>query len=135
MRGLLSDHNIHGQVAVLATILESPAWRELWSALQLTVLTFSHLGLDRESSDRTIWEICQQQQVILLTANRNNDGPDSLEATIQALHQPDSLPVFTLADANRIMRSRDYAEQTAVRLLEYLLNIDLVRGSGRLFLP
>jgi len=122
-------------VTVLVSILESPAWHDFWSSLKISLWHFRDLGLDQESSDRTIWEACQQQQIILLTANRNNDGPDSLEATIQGLNRPDSLPVFTLADADRVLHSRDYAERVAVRLLEHLLTIDLVRGTGRLYLP
>jgi hypothetical protein len=49
--------------------------------------------------------------------------------------QPDSLPVITLANPQRIMRDRLYAEMAATRLLEQLIAIDDFRGAGRLFVP
>jgi hypothetical protein len=70
-----------------------------------------------------------------VTANRNADGPDSLEATLRTQNTATSLPVFTIADAKRVLRSREYAERVALRLLDYLLDIDRVRGAGRLYLP
>ena len=82
-----------------------------------------------------IWRTCQREQLVLITGNRNDDGPDSLEAVIRDENRPDSLPVFTLANANRILRDRGYAEQVAVRLLDDLMRIDEVRGVGRLYLP
>ncbi len=47
----------------------------------------------------------------------------------------DSLPVFTIADANRVVNDRDYARRVAEKLLEYLLMIDGVRGAGRMYVP
>jgi hypothetical protein len=70
-----------------------------------------------------------------VTSNRNAEGSDSLEATIRALSTPNSLPVFTLADAQRVLQERSYAERVADRLLEYLFDIDNCRGVGRLYLP
>jgi hypothetical protein len=69
----------------------------------------SDLGLQPDASDRDVWEACQREQVILLTANRNDNGPDSLEATIQQHNTPASLPVFTLANDQRVLRDRLYA--------------------------
>jgi hypothetical protein len=43
--------------------------------------------------------------------------------------------VFTLADAERLMSDRAYAERVAEALLEYLVKIDSLRGTGRLYLP
>jgi hypothetical protein len=43
--------------------------------------------------------------------------------------------VFTIADVDKLRTSRDYAERVMIRLYEYLLDIDNVRGAGRLFLP
>jgi hypothetical protein len=48
---------------------------------------------------------------------------------------PASLPVLTIANAQQVLQSRDYAERVAVRLLDYLLNIDNLRSTGRLYLP
>jgi hypothetical protein len=97
--------------------------------------TFRDLGLAPAASDAVVWQICQDQQIALITANRNADGPDSLEETLRTRNRPDSLPVFTVSDAQRVLHSPDYAERVAVKLLDYLMNIDRVRGTGRLYLP
>src|SRR5207237_9235382 len=97
--------------------------------------TFQDLGLLPETSDSVVWQRCQQEELVLLTANLNSKGPDSLEATIRALNTPASLPVFTVATADRVLQSRDYAERVADRILEYLFDRDDFRGTGRLFLP
>ena len=71
----------------------------------------------------------------MLTANRNDEGPHSLEATIRALTIPSSLPVLTIADPELVLASRDYAERVAIQVLQYLLDLDHFRGVGRLFVP
>jgi hypothetical protein len=43
--------------------------------------------------------------------------------------------VLTIADPDRLMRDRDYAERTAVQLLEFLLDLENLRGAGRLYGP
>ncbi len=40
---------------------------------------------------------------------------------------------MTLADPRRVTRDRLYAQQVAKRLLDYLMRIDEVRGTGRIF--
>ncbi len=35
----------------------------------------------------------------------------------------------------RLMRERDYAERVAAQLLDYLLDLDNLRGTGRLYVP
>jgi hypothetical protein len=82
-----------------------------------------------------LWQLCQQHEIILLTANRNDEGPHSLEATIRTLTVPSSLPVLTIADPELILTSRDYAERVAIQVLQYLLDLDHFRGVGRLFVP
>jgi len=71
----------------------------------------------------------------LLTANRHDEGPDSLETTIRTLNVPSSLPVLTIADPELVLASRDYAERVAIQVLEYLLDLNHFRGVGRLFVP
>jgi hypothetical protein len=134
-RAILADVNVEGQVRVLIRILESVTWRDLWQSLNLPLWNFRTLGLTGTVSDAALWHTCQGLQIALVTANRNATGPDSLEATIRAHNKVDSLPVFTLADAQRVLHSRDYAERTAAKLLDYLLNIDQVLGTGRLYIP
>ena len=135
MRAILADQNVEGHVAALVRILQREPWREFWAGLNLSVFTFADLGLLRNVADSILWHACQQQGVILITSNRNTRGPESLEATITAHNQPESLPVFTLADAERLMSDRAYAERVAEALLEYLFKIDNLRGAGRLYLP
>ena len=53
----------------------------------------------------------------------------------QKENQPDSLPVVTISDQVRVLQDRIYAEKVAVKLLEYLIRIDEVRGAGRLYVP
>lgn len=135
MKAILSDINIQGHMRVLVNILEGEDWREFWSSLDLAVLTFRDVNLSQQTPDAVIWQTCQQEQMVLVTANRNADGPDSLEVTLRTQNTATSLPVFTIADEKLVLRSRDYAERVAIKLLDYLLEIDRVRGTGRLYLP
>ncbi len=108
---------------------------ELWNFLNLVILTFDDLSLAADASDRLLWQTCQAKGAVLITANRNADGPDSLERTMQGLNTPASLPIVTLANVERIRRDGQYAEQVADQLLDLLFDIDNLRGSGRLFVP
>jgi hypothetical protein len=111
-------------------------WRhDVWEILHLAPLSLADLGLQPDASDRDVWAACQREHVILLTANRNDDGPESLEATLQQHNTPASLPVFTLANEQRVLRDQLYAEAVADRLLDFLFDIDSYRGTGRLDLP
>jgi hypothetical protein len=135
MRGILADINVGAQGRALLSIWTSDTWRDLWYDLGLVVESFPNLGLSYNASDAVIWRICQREGLILMTGNRNDDGPDSLEATIRSENQPDSLPVITISDTNRVLQDRLYAEKVAERLLEKLIAIDDFRGAGRVYVP
>ena len=135
MRAILSDICNEAQVRSILGILNGPFWQDLWNTLTLQYLTLSNLGLAPDTPDSVIWHLCQTELLVLITANRNNAGSDSLEATIRAHNTATSLPVFTLADEQAILHSRSYAERVAEQLLDYLLDIDHCRGTGRLYLP
>jgi hypothetical protein len=135
MRGLLADINAVGALTCLRFIWLSAAWREFWVELGLSIKDFQALGLPVEAPDQMVWRTCQREQLILITGNRNKHGADSLEATIQSENQPDSLPVITIADLDRVVWDRLYAETVAERLLDYLMRIDEVRGVGRIYVP
>jgi hypothetical protein len=135
MPGILADVNVEKHLRQLIGLLQSERRRELWAALDFEALTFPDLGIDPTTSDRLVWQRCQSDGLILLTANRNRQGPDSLEETILALNQKDSLPVFTIADDQRFVTDAAYREQVADRCLEYLYDVENLRGTGRLFLP
>ena len=57
------------------------------------------------------------------------------EATIRAHNTAESLPVFTVGDADRLLAKTDYADRVTDRLIRYLLEIDAARGTGLLYLP
>jgi hypothetical protein len=135
MRGILADINVGAQRDALLHIWASEPWRDLWNARGLSVFTFPALGLSYDSSDALIWRTCQREGLVLITGNRNDDGSDSLEATIRNENKLDSLPVVTIADPNRTLRDRLYAEKVAERLLEKLIAIDDFRGAGRIYVP
>ena len=107
-------------------------WR---NDLGLVVEVFPTLGLAYNAPDAVIWRTCQREELVLITGNRNKRGPDSLEAVIQNENQPDSLPVVTIADSNRILQDRPYAHLVAERLLEKLVAIDEFRRTGRIYVP
>ncbi|MBI2807718.1 MAG: hypothetical protein HYX68_22280 [Planctomycetes bacterium] len=135
MRAIMADNDVHGQMNVMVSLLDSEAWREIWLGLNLSVRTFADLCLSHDVSDAVLWQACQKEQIVLITANRNKDGVDSLEATILACNTLTSLPVLTLADPNQISLSRPYANRVVESMLQYLLYIDNYRGVGRLWLP
>jgi hypothetical protein len=132
---LLADNNAEGHVEILVRILLGESWIALWNELQIVVVTFDELGLDRSASDTEVWRVCQHEQAVLITNNRNAEGPDSLDIVVREENRPDSLPVFTLANPERLRADRSYAERTAVRLLDYLMYLDELRGAGRIFVP
>jgi hypothetical protein len=135
MPGIMSDNDVGGQFKALVNLFVGETWKDLWVYLAFSVHTFESIGLSREATDRDIWLECQKREIVLVTGNRNQDGPDSLETTLRALNTVQSLPVLTLADPQRILHSRDYADKVAEKMLEYLTNIENHRGAGRLFVP
>ena len=135
MRGILADHNNEGHVTQLVRLLQREPWREFWGKLNLAVLTFADLGLSPAAPDVLLWQACQRERVVLITINRNAKGEDSLEATIRTLNTSGSLPVLTIANADRFLQDGAYQQRVVERLLEYLLEIDSLRGTGRLYLP
>jgi hypothetical protein len=135
MPGLLTDVNAEGHVEAIVRICESDDWNAYWTALDVRVYSFAAMALLEEATDLDVWEFCQSHDLLLVTANRNEQGEDSLEAAIKKLNRPSSLPVLTLARPKRLLLERAYCELAAIRLMEILLDIDLVRGTGRLWLP
>jgi predicted nuclease of predicted toxin-antitoxin system len=135
VKGILADVNAIGQVHALVQQMQAEPWVDFWTGLGLVLKSFEDVGLSPTSTDVEIWRTCQAEELILITDNRNQDSPDSLEATIRKHNQPDSLPVFTIGDLNKFQDSRAYAEQVLEQLYDYLLGIDELRGTGRLYLP
>lgn len=135
MKGILADNNVIGQVAYLVQLMQAEPWGDYWKDLGLVLRHFQDVGLAPTARDVEIWQCCQTEELILITDNRNDDSPDSLAAAIRNFNTPASLPVFTIADLDKFGSSRDYDERVVLTLYDYLLRIDEVRGTGRLFLP
>lgn len=75
MRGILADVNIQGHVEKLRGHFESEEWQDVWSGLNLAVHTFADVGLQANTVDVQVWQTCQDRQLVLITANRNDDVP------------------------------------------------------------
>ena len=135
MPAIMADHDIEGHLQVLLRILTADEWREFWSELAYPIESFESLGLPYHTSDAELWQVCQARQIVLMTGNRSKAEPDALEAIIERCNTPSSLPVLTVGDPKRLLRSRDYAQRVAERLLEYLVDVENLRGTGRLYLP
>jgi len=135
MQGFIADNDILGQMKILIRLLLSDSWSDLWLGLNLPIRTFNDLDLEPDASDAVLWHACQTKQIVLITGNRNKEGPESLETTIQKFNSPNSLPVLTLADPKLVSQSSAYADRVVETMLQYLLEMDNVRGTGRLYLP
>jgi hypothetical protein len=132
---IMCDQDVLGLAQAVLARCRRAAWKPVWDELEIEVFTFADLLLDVDSTDAAIWTACQKNQVVLLTGNRNADGPDSLEMTIRKHNAPDSLPVLTFADLKRLKHDPAYQEQVAEHLLEKLIDLDALRGTGRIYLP
>ena len=135
LKGVLADANIVGHVDRVMAVVRAAGWIALWDELAISYANFQDVGLDADASDEAIWQLCQREQYVLVTSNRNEDDPDSLESTIRSQNTAESLPVLTIADPERLRYSREYLQRVADSLLAALIDIDSLRGTGRLYLP
>jgi hypothetical protein len=123
VRGLLADVNVQGHLLYIRRLLLA---LDLWTVLaesNVQLVTFSDLNLPRDIDDRELWNRCQQGGWALFTDNRNNEGPDSLEATLTDSWRVGHLPILTLSSKDRFNRDRVYAEQVAADVAEILFGI------------
>ena len=127
----LVDYNLDGYALVFLGILAKLGWLEF---MAIRFVTFREVGLSMESSDRMVWRYAQENQMIILTANRNMKGEDSLEEVMREENTVDSFPALTIGDLDRLDEF-DYRERCIERLIEIVLDIDNYMGSGRLFIP
>jgi predicted nuclease of predicted toxin-antitoxin system len=127
----LIDHNIEGQALILLGIITSRGWLDL---VPIRFISFEEIGLPIDSSDRVVWQLAQTNQMILLTANRSMKGEESLEQVMREENTPNSLPVVTLGNVDRLSEP-EYRERCVVRLVEIALYIENYRGSRRIFIP
>ena len=135
MPAIMADHDVEGDFDIVLRTLMSGEWSDLWNELNYDVESFMSLGISDDTSDVDLWRLCQERQIILITGNRNREGPISLQYAIEQFNTPACLPVLTLGDPGRAIRSQDYLHRLVARLVEYLIDIESVRGAGRLYLP
>ncbi|MEZ4621658.1 MAG: hypothetical protein R2867_40005 [Caldilineaceae bacterium] len=133
MQSILSDHNCEGQAD---TIFQALRYHGFLPLLPMQLLLFSQVGLQPKSSDREVWQFCQDNGYLLLTGNRTAaDGKRSLEYVINTFIKEDSFPVVTIGNLDRVMADSTYCWQCAENLAEIVLDLDVLRGIPRLFIP
>lgn len=128
---LLVDYNLDGYALVFLGILTKLGWLEF---MCIQFATFREVGLSMESSDRMVWRYAQENQMMILTANRNMKGEDSLEQVMREENTANSFPVLTIGNLDRLDEA-NYRERCVERLIELVLDIDNYKGAGRLFIP
>ena len=117
MRGIVADANVEGHVEYLVNRIVAGDWLPYWNHMGIVLESFANIGLVDRSPDDMVWRTCQSERLVLITANRNHDGANSLEATIVSEGTDASLPVFTIANADRVMLEGEYAERVIARLI------------------
>lgn len=127
----LIDHNIEGYARILQGSIASQGWLEL---ISIDFITFKEIDLSIFSNDRVVWQVAQANRMILLTANRNMEGENSLEQVLREENTLNSLPVITIGNVERLGEP-DYRNRCVDRILEIVLGIENVIGVGRLYIP
>ncbi len=127
----LIDYNLRGQAVLIWGMIAAEGWLEL---MPIRFIGFEEVGLLENSSDRRVWQVAQSNQMILLTANRNMKGDDSLEQVIREENNLRSLPVVTVGNKERL-DEQGYRERCASRLVEILFDIENYTGVGRIYIP
>ncbi|TYQ30878.1 ACP S-malonyltransferase [Pseudanabaena sp. UWO310] len=128
----LIDHNLKGHALVLFGAIASQGWLNV---LPIQFVNFAEVDLAIDSNDRVVWRLAQEKQMILLTANRSMKGRDSLEQVMREESTSNSLPVVTIANADRLLNDIDYRGRCVESLIEITLDIDSYRGARRIFIP
>ena len=109
----------------------------MFAEMGIRFVTFQTLQLSPQLDDRKLWILCQRDGWVLLTDNRNDEGIDSLQATLADSWQPGALPVLTLSSKNRLEQNPDFADRVATDIAELLFGIiDMeYRYQPRIFIP
>ncbi len=80
----LIDH-IKGHALVFFGAIASQGWLDI---VPIRFVTFTEMDLPVDSDDRVVWRLAQENQMILLTANRSMKGKDSLEQVMREENCP-----------------------------------------------
>ncbi len=137
MRGLLADVNVAAQARYLSGLFVSFGLAGVLSEEGLVVRTLTDLGIARDASDRFLWDFCQENGWVFFTDNRNEDGADSLQATLNESWQPGCLPVLTLGSKARFENDATYRRQVAEDVAEVLFGATQgeYRSQPRIYVP
>lgn len=95
----LIDYNLRGQAALLLGTIAAEGWLEL---IPIRFIGFEEVGLCENSNDLLVWQVAQNNQMIILTTNRNMKGNDSLEQVIREENTLQSFPVLTIGNKERL---------------------------------
>jgi hypothetical protein len=128
----LVDHNLKGHARILLGSITSQGWLD---SIPIRFVTFEEMGLSIDSSDRVVWRLAQENQMILLTANRSMKDEDSLEQVMREESTLNSLPVVTIGNADRVLNDSSYRERCVDRLVEIVIYIGNYMGARRVFIP
>ncbi|MBC6480030.1 MAG: ACP S-malonyltransferase [Hormoscilla sp. GM7CHS1pb] len=128
---VLIDYNLNRKGLILSGSITSGGWLDI---VTIRLVTFADVGLSADSDDRIVWRFVQANQMLLLTANRNAKGEDSLERVMREENTPTSLPIITIGDSDRVSEY-EYRESCAERLAEIVFDLQNYLGAGRLFIP
>ena len=128
----LIDHNLKGHALVFFGAIATQGWLDI---VPMQFVTFAEMDLSINSDDRTVWRLAQENQMILLTANRSMEGRDSLEQVLREENTSESLPVITVSNADRLLNDSEYRGRCVESLVEIVLDIDTYRGARRIFIP
>ncbi|MGH9799950.1 MAG: ACP S-malonyltransferase [Blastocatellia bacterium] len=128
---LLLDADLDGEAEIIQTGLEEIGWDRI---LTIEIKRLRDFGLPHNSPDQAIWRFVQQHRLWLVTNNRNSESESSLQATINRENTPDSLPVITTSDKDRLYET-EYRRKAMTRLVEILISPESSLGTGRLFIP
>jgi hypothetical protein len=128
----LVDHNLKGHALVFFGAIASQGWLDI---VPIQFVTFCEMNLSIDSDDRVVWRLAQENQMILLTANRSMRGKDSLEQVMREENSSESLPVITVSNADRLLNDSEYRGRCVESLIEIVLDIDTYLGARRIFIP
>jgi hypothetical protein len=128
----LIDHNLKGHALVFFGAIASQGWLDV---VPIQFVTFDEMNLSIDSNDRIVWRLAQENQMILLTANRSMKGKDSLEQVMREENTSKSLPVITVSNADRFLNDFEYRGRCVESLIEIVLDIDTYLGARRIFIP
>ena len=134
MQVILADHNCEGHAkAIFDVLLYYGAWLQL---VPMQLQWFRDIKLSTKAKDEEVWQLCQNRGYILLTGNRTaSDKKESLESAIRRLVTPDSLPVLTIGNLQRVLADPNYCRACSERLAEIIDDLPKYRGVTRLFIP